>query len=178
MRISPAAPLAALKTRTPRDSQIDGKLRKKLNRFNSKTQFPHKVKTALLITHLLIPKARPKSRAHLCVRSSGRMAKPGRERKMSFAGSSCGSRFPGSSLPALVPGLSATPLAPPHTFCASRRGGRASSVYREPGSARLAGAAAGRGRAGLAGGIWPSPGAALLGHWRASPERRSRVQGP
>lgn len=92
MRIAPAAPLGALKT--PRDSQIDEKLHKKLNLFNSKTQFPHKVKSALLNTHLLIPKARPKSRAHLCVQSSGRMAKPGRERKMSLRGleSSCGSR--------------------------------------------------------------------------------------
>lgn len=47
-------------------------------------------------------------------------------------------------------------------------------MYTGPGGAWSAGTAAGRGRAGLTGGSWPSPGAALLGPGREAPERRTR----
>lgn len=95
-----------------------------------------------------------------------------------------GERLCGDSGAAAVPGKQLTCVGPgtlrhtpgsTHTLCASGHEGRASSVCREPGSARLPGAAAGRGRAGLAGEIWPPPGAALLGHRRAALVRRTMV---
>lgn len=74
----------------------------------------------------------------------------------------------------LVLELSAARLASTHTLCASGRGGRAACLCTGPGGAGSAGTAAGRGKAGLTGGSWPSPGAALLGPGRWAPERRTR----
>lgn len=87
------------------------------------------------------------------------------------AGSCCGSL--GCRLPELVLGLSAARLTSTHTLCASGRGGRVASVCTGPGGAGSVGTAAGRGRAGLTGGSWPPPGAALLGPGRAAPERKN-----
>lgn len=164
---------ANLKHVFPRDIHIDGKVPKKLNLFYLKLfqSLPHKAKSSHKHSFGVSKSQSVPNQQHLSASKARRVgkARPGKA-------SVCGElqQFPGCCLPELILGLSAARLASTHTLCASGRGRRAASVCTGPGGAWSAGTVAGRGRAGLTGGSWPLPGAALLGPGREAPERRTR----